>query len=497
MVGYAGQTSSGIELEEGRHIIAVAMDDSAKVAQIGDWIFFPDKPELGYYLVADVGKGNEYHGDKWLDIYAENADEAQAQYGDYNNIEVIKKEDADKIIESLKNSTDIATATKSSSNSGGTLVLEIPVYDGTNVKREKIAYQNAVSKYTIPIEFLFAQLQVSRNPEYGAALWDMVLNNSKIELVVQETCSVTEEYTVHRDGSEDLEKTTITIGVMKYIREADTWIVNSVQEYFKNEDITIRPEEHDEDASSWKKTVNRKITYKATPGGEVKEEIVSNNSSNNTVDPDSITGNIGTATEIPEEIKDKMRGKSYKEEYASIVGITWDDLRYCQIPYIDFNGNRQIGEMILNKSVAEDALDIFEELYNIGYPIEKMRLIDEYNASDYQSIEDNNTSAFNMRGTNGSEITPGNVSNHSKGVCIDINPQMNPWIDGDTGQGTHENAREYWNRDYTQWSNETAKKAYIGEDSEIYRIFTAHGWRWLGGGKESGNSDTQHFDKVN
>ena len=92
----------------------------------------------------------------------------------------------------------------------------------------------------------------------------------------------------------------------------------------------------------------------------------SNNSSDNTIDPDSITGNRGTAVEIPEEIKDKMRGKSYKEEYASIVGITWDDLRYCQIPYIDFNGERQIGEMILNKSVAEDALDIFEELYNIG-----------------------------------------------------------------------------------------------------------------------------------
>ena len=268
MVGYAGQTSSGIELEEGRHIIAVAMDDSAKVAQIGDWIFFPDKPELGYYLVADVGKGNEYHGDKWLDIYAENADEAQAQYGDYNNIEVIKKEDADKIIESLKNSTDIATATKSSSNSGGTLILEVAVYDGTNVKREKIAYQNAVSKYTIPIEFLFTQLQVSRNPEYVAALCDMVLNNSKIELVVQETCSVTEEYTVHKDGSEELEKTTGTIGVMKYIREADTWIVNSIQEYFKNEDIVITEEEHDENTSSWKKTVNRKVTYKATPGGE-------------------------------------------------------------------------------------------------------------------------------------------------------------------------------------------------------------------------------------
>lgn len=419
-----------------------------------------------FWLAAGGGAGNVF-------FYT---DEEYKEYCENNNT----------------SSTGTVSSTTSSSTSRSTKVIKVAVYDGKTVKEEKIPYQTVTSKYSISMGFLLTNLQVSRNPEYVSALCDMVSNNSKIDLVVQETCTTIETY----NGKESTtpSSTTRSIGVMSYVREADTWMVNAKQEYFKNIDISTVKDPPD--ADPWKKIVTTKITYKATPGGEVKE-VVASSSSNNTVDPNSITGNRGTAVEVPEDVKNRMLGKSYKEEYASIVGITWDDLRYCQIPYIDFNGNRQIGEMILNKSVAEDALDIFEELYNIGYPIEKMRLIDEYNASDYQSIEDNNTSAFNMRGTNGSEITPGNVSNHSKGVCIDINPQMNPWIDGDTGEGSHENAREYWNRDYTQWSNETAKKAYIGEDSEIYRIFTDHGWRWLGGGKESGNSDTQHFDKVN
>lgn len=498
--GYAGTTCSGISLEAGRHIVAVGYSSSNRIAQVGDWVYFPNKPELGYFLVADIGDQAGKFGKNWLDIFDEASDSAASKYGDYNDIEIIKKEDADKLIQKLgdTDTSDIASTTKSSTTSGGTMVLEYAVYDGSKVIVDKVAYQGAVSKYAIPIDFLMSQLQVTRNPQYIAAICDMVMNNSKIELVIQETLSTTTTYKMtQEDGKVKTkeENTTTNIGTMKYIREADTWIVNSLQEYFKNKDVEVQEEAHDNTTSSWKKTVTEKITFKGTPGGKETYSTIGDTTNSDSSGGD-ITGNKGTAVAIPDNIKEKMRGKSYKEGYESIVKVTWDDLRYCRIPYIDFNGNRQIGEMILNKSVADDALSIFEELYNIGYPIEKMKLVDEYNASDYDSIEDNNTSAFNMRGTNGSDLSEGNVSNHSKGVCIDINPQINPWITA-SGSGTHDNAKEYCNRDYTQWAKEIAKKAYIGKDSEIYKIFTNHGWRWLGDGAENGNSDTQHFDKVN
>lgn len=53
-----------------------------------------------------------------------------------------------------------------------------------------------------------------------------------------------------------------------------------------------------------------------------------------------------------------------------------------------------------------------------------MVLIDEYNAEDNRSMEANNSSCFNFR------LVPGTrkLSNHSKGLAIDINPLYNPYV---------------------------------------------------------------------
>ena len=195
----------------------------------------------------------------------------------------------------------------------------------------------------------------------------------------------------------------------------------------------------------------------------------------------------GTQQPIPPHIQEIMRGKSYKEnDHISI-----DDLAYLEIPYYDFNYNVQTGEMVVNKALADDVLDIFAQLYDIQYPIERMELVDKYDADDFKSIEYNNTSAFNYRlSTDGS----GRVSQHGLGRAIDINPQINPYVNSD-GTGAHENAREYWSRDYQNWSSDVARAAYIGPEVEIYRIFTQNGWTW--GGHWSSYRDYQHFEKRN
>ena len=193
----------------------------------------------------------------------------------------------------------------------------------------------------------------------------------------------------------------------------------------------------------------------------------------------------GYSEPIPQEIQSYMTGLSYKENN----NISIEELSYLTIPYYDFNYNIQYGHMVVNNSVAEEVLDIFAELFDIKYPIERMELVDKYNADDFQSIEYNNTSAFNYR-----ESTDGNgkLSRHAYGLAIDINPQINPYVNSD-GTGAHQNAREYWDRNINNWTSDIAKAAYIGTDTDIYRIFTKYGWQW--GGNWTSYRDYQHFQK--
>lgn len=195
----------------------------------------------------------------------------------------------------------------------------------------------------------------------------------------------------------------------------------------------------------------------------------------------------GTATDIPDDIRRSMAGYSM----PAGASVTYDELSYLTIPHYDFEYNITQGHMIVNKALAEEVLDIFAELFDTKYPIERMELIDKYNADDYLSIDNNNTSAFNYReSTDGS----GRLSKHALGRAIDINPQINPYVNAN-GTGAHQNAQQYWSRDVSAWSGETAKAAYIGPGTEIYRIFVEkYGWEW--GGSWSSYRDYQHFQKT-
>ena len=193
----------------------------------------------------------------------------------------------------------------------------------------------------------------------------------------------------------------------------------------------------------------------------------------------------GSAEPIPNDIRKFMTGKSYKENST----ISLDDLSYLTIPHYDFNYNVAEGHLVVNKALAEEVLDIFAKLYDAKYPIERMELVDNYDADDYKSIEYNNTSAFNYRMS-----TSGNgLSRHALGRAIDINPQINPYVNSN-GKGAHSNAAEYWSRDISTWTSSIAKAAYIGPGTEIYDIFVnQYGWTW--GGSWTSYRDYQHFEK--
>lgn len=183
---------------------------------------------------------------------------------------------------------------------------------------------------------------------------------------------------------------------------------------------------------------------------------------------------------ISDDIKNRINGVSYKENDK----IDYSDLRYLTVKYVDFDGKTQSGELIVNVRIADDVLEIFKELYEAEYQIEKMRLIDDYNADDDASMEDNNTSAFNYRTIDGTD----NISDHSYGIAIDINPLYNPYIRNGYGE---RNVLPVNGSAYADRSLDFEHKITAGD--VCYNAFISRGFKW--GGEWTGNIDYQHFYK--
>lgn len=184
---------------------------------------------------------------------------------------------------------------------------------------------------------------------------------------------------------------------------------------------------------------------------------------------------------IPQSVLDRIQGISYPKDCP--VSLT--ALRYCHIRYIDFDGNKQDGEMICNKAIADDVMQIFSQLYDSGYQIESIRLIDDFGGDDEASMEADNTSCFNYRTIAGSS----KKSKHALGLAIDINPLYNPSVTFDKKGNSiiaPSTATDYVDR--------TKNFAYKISDQDLaYKLFTKHDFIW--GGNWNSIKDYQHFEK--
>ena len=185
---------------------------------------------------------------------------------------------------------------------------------------------------------------------------------------------------------------------------------------------------------------------------------------------------------IDDTLKKEMNGASYHN--ACPVGF--DELRVVRVKYLGFDGAAKKGELVINKSVANDVVSIFDELYAIGYPIKQINLIDKFKGSDFDSIEADNTSAFNCRKATGG----GNWSKHSFGKAIDLNPIENPYV-FTGGRTSHKASYKYINRNIKN-INLPQEKAILLPNSDAVKIFKKYGWSWGGDWRVK---DYQHFDK--
>ena len=135
----------------------------------------------------------------------------------------------------------------------------------------------------------------------------------------------------------------------------------------------------------------------------------------------------------------------------------------------------------MHEDLVPDVIAIFEQLHRLGYPVDKIRTVDNYSdADDELSMEDNNTSAFNCRlipGTN--EWSP-----HAYGRAIDINTRINPCLYSN-GYFEPQNAAAYLDRSRTD-------PGLLHNGDQAVRVFTDRGWQW--GGNWT-TPDYQHFER--
>ena len=170
---------------------------------------------------------------------------------------------------------------------------------------------------------------------------------------------------------------------------------------------------------------------------------------------------------------------------AQVTGSSWHrgcpvprrDLRYVRVTHWTFQRDtHRRGELIVHRDAVRAMRRTFRRLYRHHFPIRRMRLVDDYGASDDASIEADNTSAFNCR-----RVTGGSGwSEHAYGRAIDVNPIENPYVFAD-GTTSHPASELYLDRS-------RYRKGMAVAGGRLVRAFARAGWKW---GASFG--DYQHF----
>ena len=188
------------------------------------------------------------------------------------------------------------------------------------------------------------------------------------------------------------------------------------------------------------------------------------------------------AEPIPDGVWQRMQGKTYKENPY----IQRDDLRHIRALHWDYDEQMHVGEMIVNKIIADRVARILRQLFDAKYPIQRMLLPDVYGADDEKQMRDNNSSCFCFRTIAGST----KLSKHARGLAIDINTLYNPYVkvrNNGTRYIQPATAKPYCDR--------TRDFPYKIDHNDIcFKLFTEAGFEW--GGDWTTRKDYQHFELI-
>jgi hypothetical protein len=183
----------------------------------------------------------------------------------------------------------------------------------------------------------------------------------------------------------------------------------------------------------------------------------------------------GSVAPIGPALREAMTGVSWRP--GCPVGLR--DLRVVTARHWGFDGRVRTGRLVVHRDVAPAVLRVLRRLYVARFPIRRMVPVDAYGASDFRSIEADNTSAFNCRTVEGTS----RWSEHAYGRAVDVNPLENPYVSA-AGTTSHRRSRPYVRRT-------PVRPGMAVEGGVLVRAFDAIGWGW--GGRWSSVKDYQHF----
>ena len=184
----------------------------------------------------------------------------------------------------------------------------------------------------------------------------------------------------------------------------------------------------------------------------------------------------GRAERIDAALRQRMSGVSWHP--GCPVGFA--RLRLLTVSHWGFDGAVHRGRLVVNRDQTGEMLAAMRTLFQIHFPIRRMRLVDAYGGDDHRSMDADNTSAFNCRFVAGSN---GVWSEHAYGRALDLNPLENPCVTA-SGYVSPPGGAPYVDRSQQALG-------LIHRGGPVVRAFAAAGWEW--GGNWAWPKDYQHF----
>lgn len=176
-------------------------------------------------------------------------------------------------------------------------------------------------------------------------------------------------------------------------------------------------------------------------------------------------------------ISDEIAARMTPSSWRPGCPVPLSSLRYMRLSYLGFDGSENLGELVVNEQDVTAVAIAFKLMWDDGFRIERMQLVDDFGGDDGASMAANNTSAFNCRQVSGGS----RWSEHSYGRAIDINPVQNPWV----GSQRFEPAAAAAFLDRSD-----LRPGMLAEGWPAVRAFDRIGWGW--GGRWTSTRDYQH-----
>jgi len=141
-----------------------------------------------------------------------------------------------------------------------------------------------------------------------------------------------------------------------------------------------------------------------------------------------------------------------------------ENISLVNVNYRGFNNEIYQGQIIIHKDLVSSIKKVFKRiLLETNFPMTSVFPISMFNWNS--SSKYNNSGAFDWRFVLNSD----EISDHSFGAAIDINPVLNPWKNESTINDS---------RIRKSFCYDPNKRGTLYANSDVVKIFKEEGWKW-------------------